>query len=70
MDLLDLHCSILTTEYTSRSTVGILGRVPIIVYGGYGPRPASITDQFFAALISRPSSCVRPESVQICFGAF
>ena len=42
----------------------ILGRVPIIVYGGYGPRPASITDQFFAVLISRPSSCVRLESVQ------
>jgi hypothetical protein len=48
----------------------LLGRVTIIVYGWCGPRPASKTDLFFAMLISRPSSCVRLESVQICFGAF
>jgi hypothetical protein len=42
----------------------ILGRVAIIAYGGYGPWPASKTAQIFAVLISRPSRCVRPESVQ------
>ena len=41
----------------------ILGRVPIIVYGCYDPTPASKTNHFFALLISRPSSCVRPEYV-------
>jgi hypothetical protein len=48
----------------------ILVRVAIIVYGWYGPRPASKTDHFFALLISRPSSCVRLKSVPICFDAF
>ena len=57
-------------DTSSYANCKVLGRVPIIVFGGYGPRPASITDQFFAVLISRPSSCVRPESVQICFDGF
>jgi hypothetical protein len=60
-----------TVPYSNiHSLLVLLGRVAIIAYGGYGPRPASKTDQIFVVLISRPSSCVRPESVQICFGAF
>jgi hypothetical protein len=48
----------------------VLGRVPIIAYGGYGPRPASKTDHFFAVLISRPSSGPRLKSVPIRFDGF
>ena len=33
-------------------SIHVLGRVPIIAYGGYGPRPASKTDQIFASKIS------------------
>jgi hypothetical protein len=36
----------------------------------HGPRPALKTDYLFALLISKPSSCVRPESVPICFDEF
>ena len=45
----------------------ILGRVPIIVYGSYGPTPASKTTHFFALVISRPSSCVHREFVKNSF---
>ena len=52
------------------SSTGVLGRVPIIVYGWYGPTPASKTTHFFALLISTPSSCVRLESVKTYFHGF
>mgnify|MGYP004294969247 CR=1 FL=1 len=52
------------------SSTGVLGRVPIIVYGSYGPTPASKTTHFFALLISRPSSCVHRESVKNSFDDF
>ena len=48
----------------------LLGGVLISIYGCYGPTPASKTNHFFGLLISRPSSCVRPESVKNSFDGF
>ena len=53
--------------HVSLLKMSLLGRVPIIVYGCYGPTPASKTNHFFALLISRPSSCVHLESVKKSF---
>jgi hypothetical protein len=51
----------------THASVHVLGRVTIIAYGWYGPRPASKTNHFFEMQTSRHSSCVRHEPVQICF---